>query len=106
MTDWKDIASEFGYFVGKSCDEAQAEVQRMSEEIIRLRAENESMRTGRYERGVVWKQLVAWRSYAFFLRDAIQKVYDDEETGHWGPDVTMKSVLEHALDLAWPGEQR
>lgn len=29
--------------------------------------------------------------------EAAKKVYLDEETGHWGPDVTMKAVLENAL---------
>lgn len=34
------------------------------------------------------------------LREAIQKVLDDEETGEggWGPDVTMAAVLKEAME--------
>ena len=32
------------------------------------------------------------------LRTAIQTVIDDEETGHWGPDVTMLAVLVKAME--------
>ncbi len=33
--------------------------------------------------------------------EAIQKAIDDDETGHWGPDITVKGELEQALfDIA------
>jgi hypothetical protein len=36
------------------------------------------------------------------LRDAVQRVLDDEESGEggWGPDVTMVSVLREAMQAS------
>lgn len=51
--------------------------------VCHFKEENEKLRT----ENLAYKQ----------LEEVARQVHDDEETGHWGPDITMKAVLAKAL---------
>ena len=77
---WQDVAIEFEAIEDVTQDCRTSSEQCMAEEIAALRAQND----------VLKRQLECAVA-------ALKKVHDDEETGHWGPDVTMKDVLYVAM---------